>query len=35
MILENGVKDCSKCLLPHTDYGYDFIINKLKGKINE
>jgi Zn-finger protein len=35
IILENGVKDCSKCLLPHTDHGYDYIINKIKGKINE
>lgn len=29
-ILKNGVKDCSKCLLPHTDKGYDEIISFLK-----
>ena len=25
---ENGVKDCSACLLPHSEKGYDYIINK-------
>lgn len=24
-----GIKDCSDCLLPHSENGYDFIINKL------
>lgn len=28
-ILENGVKDCSGCLVPHKAENYDFIINKL------
>lgn len=27
VILENGIKDCSNCLLPH--YNYDYIIRKL------
>ena len=27
----NGKKDCSKCILPHTDY--DHIINILKNKL--
>jgi len=26
--LNNGIKDCSKCLIPHNNY--DYIINKLK-----
>lgn len=26
-ILENGVKDCSACLLPHSPQGYDHIIS--------
>lgn len=26
-ILDNGWKDCQKCLIPH--YNYDYIINKL------
>ena len=24
----SGVKDCSACLLPHTDGGYDYILKK-------
>lgn len=27
IILDNGLKDCSKCLIPHKQY--DYIINKL------
>jgi len=27
---DNNVKDCSKCLIPHTKEGYDYIIDKLK-----
>lgn len=30
-ILDNGVKDCSKCLLPHTDY--DRIVRTLAEKV--
>lgn len=26
-ILENGIKDCSNCTIPH--YNYDYVINKL------
>ncbi len=26
--LENGLKDCSNCILPHKSY--DYIINKIK-----
>lgn len=29
VILDNVVKDCSKCMLPHTEKGYDYIINEL------
>ena len=28
-ILDNGIKDCSGCLVPHTPGGYDHIIEKL------
>lgn len=28
-IAENGVKDCSKCLVPHRPNGYDYINEKL------
>ncbi len=31
-VTDNGIKDCSNCLLPH--YNYDYIVNKLK-KINK
>lgn len=31
--LPNGVKDCSNCNLPHSEKGYDFIIDKLKGEL--
>lgn len=30
--LANGVKDCSKCLIPH--YNYDYIVDRLR-QINE
>ena len=27
--LENGVKDCSNCLLPHCEKGYSYIVSKF------
>ena len=30
-LLENGMKDCSKCLLPHREESYEYIISRLKG----
>ncbi len=24
-----GIKDCSKCLIPHSEKGYDYIMSKL------
>lgn len=27
-ILENGIKDCSNCLIPHNPNGYEYITNK-------
>ena len=29
-ILDNGIKDCSQCNLPHLENGYDYIINFIK-----
>lgn len=29
IMLENGIKDCSGCIVPH--YNYDYVINKLRG----
>ncbi|MFA7534317.1 MAG: cysteine-rich small domain-containing protein [Tissierellaceae bacterium] len=28
-VINNGVKDCSNCLIPHRPKGYDYILNKL------
>ncbi|MBQ9179475.1 MAG: cysteine-rich small domain-containing protein [Firmicutes bacterium] len=25
-----GIKDCSKCLIPHSENGYDYVIAKIK-----
>lgn len=29
------IKDCSDCTIPHTDWGYDYVIKKLKCVQNE
>ena len=26
---ENGIKDCSNCLIPHSDKGYEYITSKF------
>ena len=26
---ENGIKDCSNCILPHTSSGYSYIVSKI------
>lgn len=31
--LENGIKDCSDCLIPHSDSGYEYIIERLKNEV--
>ena len=31
MLTESGVKDCSKCMLPHKAKNYQYIVDKLKG----
>ena len=28
--LDNGIKDCSNCKIPHSKNGYDYIVKKLK-----
>lgn len=30
-----GIKDCSECIIPHGENGYDYIIEKVSKKINE
>ena len=32
-ILDNGIKDCSECLIPHKEDNYDYIVEMLKGEI--
>ena len=27
---ENGVKDCSACMLPHSERGYDYILSRFE-----
>lgn len=27
--IENGMKDCSKCTIPHREDGYEYIMSKL------
>ncbi len=27
---KSGIKDCSHCLIPHKENGYDYIIGRLK-----
>lgn len=27
--LENGIKDCSACVLPHSEGGYEYIMEKM------
>ena len=29
LYLDNGIKDCSNCLLPHKPENYDYILKKL------
>lgn len=28
--LVDGVKDCSACIIPHCENGYDYVVNKIK-----
>ena len=27
---EKGIKDCSKCLIPHSENGYEYVLKKFK-----
>ncbi|MBQ2932734.1 MAG: cysteine-rich small domain-containing protein [Clostridia bacterium] len=31
---ENGIKDCSKCLIPHSKDGYSYVLSKLADALN-
>lgn len=28
-MLNNGIKDCTNCLIPHSEKGYDYIVDKI------
>jgi len=30
---EDGIKDCSDCVIPHTEEGYDHVLDIVKRKI--
>jgi Zn-finger protein len=30
VMLENGMKDCSNCEIPHSESGYDYVVKVLK-----
>lgn len=30
---KEGIKDCSDCLIPHSENGYDYIMQKIPGLI--
>ena len=30
ILTKEGIKDCSKCYIPHSKDGYDYIVKKLK-----
>lgn len=32
-ILDSGVKDCTNCMIPHTPKGYDYVVGKLRERL--
>jgi Zn-finger protein len=32
-ILKNGIKDCSNCITPHAEEGYDYILAVVTGTV--
>ncbi|SHI70411.1 cysteine-rich small domain-containing protein [Lutispora thermophila] len=32
--VEGGIKDCSNCLIPHSEKGYDYIMGKVSALID-
>ena len=32
-VLRNGIKDCSNCTIPHTEEGYDYILEVVQSKV--
>jgi len=30
---KNGIKDCTNCLIPHSENGYDYVMSKMKDVI--
>lgn len=34
-IVNNGIKDCTNCLIPHSDGGYDYIMQKMEAVVKK
>jgi len=32
--MEDGIKDCSDCFIPHSEKGYDYIMERISQLIN-
>lgn len=32
-VYNNGIKDCSNCIIPHSPGGYEYIMNKMENVI--
>jgi Zn-finger protein len=32
-MLRNGIKDCSNCIIPHGEEGYDYILEVVKNRV--
>ena len=32
-VLRNGIKDCSNCIIPHVEEGYDYILSVIQSKV--
>jgi Zn-finger protein len=33
-VIRDGIKDCSRCIIPHTEEGYDYILKTINGIID-
>jgi len=32
--MEDGIKDCSSCFIPHSEKGYEYIMERISGLID-
>ncbi|MDA8100875.1 MAG: hypothetical protein M0042_14760 [Nitrospiraceae bacterium] len=31
--MKNGIKDCSKCTIPHREGGYEYVVNMMQERV--